>query len=148
MSSGNVSSFLGRNVNRDWSFFLLFCIAFLVSLCFAEPMCLQTVLFFLLRVSLHASLQDPFVHEHFSFLLPRFCGFSSFLQSQPFQAPQYLFHVLLLCCLVNLLLLLYPRNSWTCKIFNGWFNTIEVLYKGGKRTFVSSPDEKNVVDEL
>ena len=30
---------------------------------------------------------------------------------------------------------------------NGWFNTVEVLYKGGKRTFVSFPDEKNAVDE-
>ena len=62
MSSGNISpfgfsflSFLRRNVKRDWSFFLLFFIAFLASLCFAEPMCLRTVLFFLLRVSLHAS---------------------------------------------------------------------------------------------
>ena len=30
---------------------------------------------------------------------------------------------------------------------NGWFNNLEVLYKGGKRTFVFLPDEKYVVDE-
>ena len=30
---------------------------------------------------------------------------------------------------------------------NGWYNTVEVLYKGSERTFVSFPDEKNVVDE-
>ena len=27
---------------------------------------------------------------------------------------------------------------------NGWYKTFEVLYKGGERTFVSFPDEKNV----
>ena len=32
--------------------------------------------------------------------------------------------------------------------FNGWFNTVEVLYKGGKGTFASFPNVyKNVVDE-
>ena len=31
--------------------------------------------------------------------------------------------------------------------FNGWFNTVKVLYKGGKRTFASFPNEKNVVYE-
>ena len=31
--------------------------------------------------------------------------------------------------------------------FNGWFNAVEVLYKGGKGTFVSFPDDKNGVDE-
>ena len=30
---------------------------------------------------------------------------------------------------------------------NGWYNTVEVLYKGSERTFVSFPDERNVVDE-
>ena len=30
---------------------------------------------------------------------------------------------------------------------NGWYNTVEVLYKGSERTFVSFPDVKNVVDE-
>ena len=30
---------------------------------------------------------------------------------------------------------------------NGWYNTVEVLYKGSERTFVSFPDEKIVVDE-
>ena len=31
--------------------------------------------------------------------------------------------------------------------FNGWLNSVEVLYKGGKSTFFSLPDENNVVDE-
>ena len=31
--------------------------------------------------------------------------------------------------------------------FNRRFNSVEVLYKGGRRTFVSFPDEKDVVDE-
>ena len=31
--------------------------------------------------------------------------------------------------------------------FNGWLNTVKVLYKGGKRTFASFPNEKNVVYE-
>ena len=30
---------------------------------------------------------------------------------------------------------------------NGWYKTVEVLYKSGERTFVSFRDEKNVVDE-
>ena len=30
---------------------------------------------------------------------------------------------------------------------NGWYNTVEVLYKGSERTFVCFPGEKNVVDE-
>ena len=31
--------------------------------------------------------------------------------------------------------------------FNAWVNTVKILSKGGKRTFVSFPNEKNVVYE-
>ena len=40
-----------------------------------------------------------------------------------------------------------PRACKSRGESNGWYNTVEVLYKSGERTFVSFPDEKNVVDE-